>query len=84
MLSGAVSSLDFNCKCREKTSVFGVSGEVKHNLACFKPPSNFKLLTVPRGYFLCSSLRSLFCFGVSFCTVSPSICLDEIYLGSGS
>ena len=24
------------------------------------------------------------CFGVSFCTISPSVCLDEIYLGLGS
>ena len=24
------------------------------------------------------------CFGVSFCTVSPSVCLDDIYLGLGS
>ena len=24
------------------------------------------------------------CFGVSFCTVPPSVCLDDIYLGSGS
>ena len=24
------------------------------------------------------------CFGVSFCTVSPSMCLDDIYLGLGS
>ena len=24
------------------------------------------------------------CFGVSFCTGSPSVCLDDIYLGFGS
>ena len=24
------------------------------------------------------------CFGVSFCTVSPSVCLDNSYLGLGS
>ena len=24
------------------------------------------------------------CFGVSFCTVSHSVCLDNIYIGLGS
>ena len=24
------------------------------------------------------------CFGFSFCTVSPSVCRDDIYLGLGS
>ena len=24
------------------------------------------------------------CFGVRFCTVSPSVCLDDVYLGLGS
>ena len=46
----------------------------------FKPTSNVKLLTVPWGCFLYGSLFS----GVSFCTVSSLVCLDDIYLGLGS
>ena len=46
--------------------------------------SSFNVFGIVRSFVIGTSDVVLYvpCFGVSFCTVSPSECLDYIYLGS--
>lgn len=54
----------------------GMLGQSWVRLNQFKPPqSNFELITVPMAVLL--MWLSVSCFSVSFCTVSPSVCLHK-------
>ena len=64
-------------------SISKAEGEVGYTLNWFKPPpSNFKLQTVPMR--MSDVVLYVLCVEFSFCTVSPSVCLNDIYLGLGS
>ena len=57
-------------------------GEVRYPMNRLKPPVilNYRM----RQGGTCDMVLYVPCVGVDFCTVSPSACLIDIYLGSGS